>query len=887
MSLRSGNIPSLVQGVSQQPAALRLPTQLDLQENCHSSVVEGLIRRPPTEHIAKVSDSAITDAFHHTINRDLTERYNVIATTSGIQVFDLDGVAKTVNYVDTDVVMAYDKAATHTSATYRISAAPGETAIDFTVSGITTATVKLQLSADDVNWSDADTRTTDGTTTGISISSNLYMRVNISAYTSGSITAKATYKNVRYLYCDSPKSELRAATIADFTFLVNSTKTVTMKKAVATKSPTRNPEALIFVRAGNYGSNYLVYVNSVQKASYTTSTTDVTDISTNNIALELYNDLVAAGFNTGGWSVSIAGSVVYLTNVQGTDFNVQVYDSQGGSSLKVFKDLTTTFTDLPVKAVDGFQIGVDANPDTLAGQYFLKATGMQAGGTFVDCSWQETVAKGLEISFDENTMPHSLIREADGTFTFEPVAWADRVVGDDTTNSLPSFVDTTIEDVFFYKNRLGFLADEFFVLSETGEYFNFWRTTVTQLLDTDPIDSRAVHTKVSILKHAVPFNTDLILFSDQTQFKIPGDVALTPKTVRCDPAAEFEGNLTTKPVNVGKSLYFVFNREGYAGLKDLYLSESVVNQMDATDLTGHVPAYIPSGVFSMTASTVAEVAVLLTDGDPSAAYVYKTAFKPGTTQKIQEAWYRWPMGDEDTTVVLSARFIESILYLLVQRDSKVYLEKMILQPSRVDTGSTYVTHLDRRFDQSILTVAEVGPSYDIETNTTLFPNLPYPPDDNTVITTKAGQVLQIEDSDADSLSVLGDYSEATVWIGQKYTSRARTSTIYVRKQTLTGGMTIDEAGRLQLLRGYLNYANTGYFKVSVTPEGRDTSDSIFTGQVVGDVELGIISLQSGRFSFGILSKNDRVIIEISSDSILPFSLSSMEWEGNYVKRSGG
>ncbi len=884
MSLRSGNIPSLVQGVSQQPAALRLPTQLDLQENCHSSVVEGLIRRPPTEHRAKISDTALEGAFTHVINRDTTERYHVIVNNAGIKVFDLDGEEKTVSYDDTTWVMLTDAAAVVNGSSILLSPAPGETSLDITITGITTATVKLQLSVDNSAWVDAGTYAVNGTDTGVAIGSNLYARVIVSAYTSGSISASLTYKTISYLVCDAPKTELEAVTIADFTFLLNTTAIPALKSDL---SSARDPEGLVFVKAGQYGSTYKVYINGVEKASYTTSNTDVTTLATEKIADELWDDLVANGFNTGDWTSTLEGSVIHIVNVAGTDFTLQVADSQGGASLKAFKDLTTKFTELPAIAPNGFIIQIDANPDTLAGAYYLEAVSTQASETFGEVSWQESVAPGISTTIDKNTMPHALIRQEDGTFLFRPIEWTDRIVGDDTSNSEPSFIGSPILDIFFYKNRIGLLADEFFIFSETGEYFNFWRTTVTQLLDTDPIDSRAVNVKVSILKHAVPFNTDLILFSDQTQFKIPGDVALTPKTVRCDPAAEFEGNMLTKPVNSGKSIYFVFNREGFAGLKDLFLAENVTNVMDASDLTAHVPAYIPAGVFSMSSSTLDGVTAILTDGDPSAIYIYKTAYKEGTDDKIQAAWYRWPMGDDETTIVLSAKFIESTLHLMIQRDNKVYQERMLLQPSRKDTGSTYVTHLDRRFDETILTVEEVGPSYDIGTNTTLFPNLPYPPDDNTMVVTKDGQSLIIDDYDADSIAVLGDHSEDEVWIGQKYTSRARPSTIFVRKQTSNGGVTIDEASRLQLLRGYLNYANTGYFKISVTPEGRPVSDYIFTGQIVGDMTLGIVSLQSGKKSFGIFSKNDRVTIEFSSDSFLPFSITSMEWEGNYTKRSGG
>jgi hypothetical protein len=308
--------------------------------------------------------------------------------------------------------------------------------------------------------------------------------------------------------------------------------------------------------------------------------------------------------------------------------------------------------------------------------------------------------------------------------------------------------------------------------------------------------------------------------------------------------------------------------------------------MDAEDLTAHVPSYIPAGVFRMSISTLEGVTVLLTDGDPTSIYVYKTAFNPNDNKKVQSAWFKWPMGAAGTKV-LDAGFIESSLYILIQRpDGKVYQERMKLQPASVDPGVDYVTCLDRRFDDAFPGVTQ---TYFIGTNSTQIDILPYPPDSNTVVVSKTGVQPNILSMDSNTIEVSGDYSVTPLWVGQRYTSRFQPSTIYVRKQSASGGIVIDEASRLQLLRGYLNYNNSGYFKVSVTPEGRDTSSYIFTGRLVGDAgnPLGEVALRSGRFSFAILSKNDRVILEISSSEILPFRLTSLEWEGNYTKRSGG
>ena len=53
----------------------------------------------------------------------------------------------------------------------------------------------------------------------------------------------------------------------------------------------------------------------------------------------------------------------------------------------------------------------------------------------------------------------------ENTFYYGPTqtnarnGWAGRLAGDDNTNPFPSFVGHTINDIFFFKNRLGILTD--------------------------------------------------------------------------------------------------------------------------------------------------------------------------------------------------------------------------------------------------------------------------------------------------------------------------------------------------------------------------------------------------------------------------------------------
>jgi hypothetical protein len=101
--LVSRAIPALYGGVSQQPDTQRSPIQLAEMINSWSTVVDGIGKRPPSEHVAQLSEAQLESAFMHLINRDLVERYVVAITDGDIEVYDLDGTQRVVAF-------PYDKA---------------------------------------------------------------------------------------------------------------------------------------------------------------------------------------------------------------------------------------------------------------------------------------------------------------------------------------------------------------------------------------------------------------------------------------------------------------------------------------------------------------------------------------------------------------------------------------------------------------------------------------------------------------------------------------------------------------------------------------------------------------------------------------------------------
>ncbi len=895
MSLISETVPNLINGVSQQPAALRLSSQAELMTNCFPSVVLGLGKRPPTSNITKLFSGTLADAFMHTINRDSTERYIVIITDGVLKVFDaITGAAQTVNFgahVETSL-RAVTSTTIGAQATVAIAGATGH--INFTTTGTFVATISYESSALG-NFTDTVLL---GTRTGphdtdFSITNGHAVRARVSAYTSGSITTTMGWNDTSYITGAAPSDDIRAVTVNDHTFIVNAGKTVAMFDAEVSVSPSSTAGALVFVKQISFNVQYDIEINGVNVATYTAGASGaiLTTTAASNLLADLNTSLPS------GWTFALEANTISIIKDDGTSFEIKVIDSQGDTHLLIAKDTVQKFTDLPTTAPTGFIVEVIGDNTSNFDNYFVKFVPNNEDAAFDKGQWFETVKPGIAWEIDPKTMPHILRRNSDGTFTFLSQSWGKRNVGDLDSAPTPSFVDQTIEDVFFFKNRFAVLSDENVILTEHGKFFNFFKTSVVAFLDTDPIDVGSNHTKVSLLKFAVAFNKKLLLFSDLTQFVLTGGDILTQETVSIDVTTEYPSTLKARPIGVGRTVFFPVKKgDSWSGMREYQvLLGTETNAEDAADITAHVPKFLPSGVYKLATAVNENMLAALTTGSPTAMHPYKY-FWSGES-KLQSAWLTWTFND---TTLLNVDFIDSKMFIIFQRSDGVYLESMDISEGLVDpdmehinTSSQYLTHLDRRIDDTQLTSA----TYDAVTDQTTL-TLPY--DLNTGATyqviTRAydeannvpGEILQgLQTSGDDQLLLDGDQTAVKFWVGETYEQRFQFSTLNIKEKTRAGAEAVIKAGRLQLKTMKLAYAGTGYFNVEVKHQHID-DPSVYeaTGNVLGvSADLDTPTIADGDFLFPILSKNDEVTIDLVNDTHLPARWISAEWEAFFHARS--
>jgi len=710
-----------------------------------------------------------------------------------------------------------------------------------------------------------------------------------------------------YLNTSNPRSVMKTVTIADFTFVVNTSIAAAMDSTLSGGTGTK---AIIFINQATADTTYSVTIDGV---TVTDNTSGDSTLSTDTIAADL-----KSGLDSGlsGFTIARNGPVLYVRKNDNSNFSIDGSDTQGDTKMTIIKDSVQRFTDLPTVSPNGYVVEIKGDDDTNFDNYYVKFV-TNNGGAFEEGQWEETVEAGIPFKFNYATMPHVLIRQADGNFRFARVdgdtytasgvsftlpKWGERTVGDVISAPDPSFIGNKINNVFFFRNRLGFLAGDNVILSRVSEFFNFFPETVVSVLDNEPIDVAASHTKVAILKSAVTMGEKLILFSEQTQFVLTSSADnLTPKTANVIVVTEFESSAAAQPVGSGSSIYFLTQKGSFAGIRE-YILQGESQIRDAANVTIHVPRLIPSNVFKMAVSTNQDILVVLGSDNANKLYVYRWLYGEGG-QKALSAWFTYSINTNRS--ILNVDFIGTDLFAVIEEANKVTLEKIPFETEFREPNASFQYHLDHKVTEA---TTGVSVSYSSGTGLSTF-TVPYRLRANMNIvgrylgsgetstfvdaqgntkTLTSGQVLSTSnatDGSTSTITAIGDYRNSKFIIGEPYEMHYRFS-----KQRLTeqGAGSPEYVGaRLQLHHFYIKYEDAGFFKVEVTPENRDTSTHKFTGRLLGaaSAAIGQINLDTGTFKVPIMSKSDRVDIDIKNDTFLPTRLASAEYEGTFHIRS--
>ena len=825
-SVVSQSIPNFLNGMSQQTPTQRGINQGEDQINLQNGLVDGLSKRPPLDFVKTIDSSNIysNKTKFWQIQRDADNQYIVALYNGGVKVFDLDGNEKTVT---------------------------------------------IQ---------------------------------------SGS----------SYLTSTNPRENFKLVNIADFTFLANTGITVA---ADSTTSAAKVEEFLIVCKLTNYGREYKVALkhpsmaqelevvfqlpsgNDASTDSKFRDTNKITDIllfgqssthwdsNANGIGFNVRRTDTNASVSTTQGLANYSGftshftfeafdSVIYgKPTDNNANYTISSSDGSGNTAMYAVRDEIQDFSKLPFYGKTGVILKITGEEGDTLSDYYVKFSGNSG-------VWNETIAPATSVGLDNSTMPHALVNNNDGTFTFKELDYTDRKCGDIETNANPTFVGKKINNLTFYKNRLGILSGENLVLTENASFFNYFSTTSTQVLDTDPIDIAASGTQVNTLKNSVGFNESLLLFSDTAQYKLDSSgETISPTTAMLNEVSSFEHDDKVSPVSAGKFAYFAQARTNNTAIREYFADDDTLTN-DGMDITVSVGNLIPTNCYQIISNTTEDNLIFLTSdtGDSQTApysgtvsttnantmYIYKYFFDGG--EKVQNAWSKWTFTG---VKIIGGMSLESFIYLLVSEGTTTKLVKIDLRNLK-DTTIGHGVYIDLK--------TSVTGTYSATTDLTTFTS-PYGAKTGLIAVDRTnGNNYTATNTSGSTYTIVGNHT--ALYIGVPYESKYRMSTQFVRENTGRGLVAVT-SGRYQIRNISFNFENSGFFQVEVTPNNRDTSTAIMNGYVIGTATsiVGQPAIATGTLRVPVQCQNTEFTLDIKSSSHLPMYIAGAEVEGYYHNRA--
>ena len=256
---------------------------------------------------------------------------------------------------------------------------------------------------------------------------------------------------------------------------------------------------------------------------------------------------------------------------------------------------------------------------------------------FNSLTWKECGSYGSITSIEN--MPLEL--KYDGTITVNSVPFEGRIAGDDENNPYPTFIKEGISGLGTFMGRLVLLSSSTVCLGASKYPTRFMRSTVTNIIDSDPVEVSVGTISAASFEYCVQFNKDLVVFASTHQAVIPtGNNALTPTTAMLVLTSEQSIDTTAKPCVVGKTLMYSSPlSDKYFGIGELTPSEYTSSIYTPQNLTDHIPHYLEGRCRHIVSGGSINVSLMTGTAQPKKIYVHEY-FWSGSERQLM-SWHEW------------------------------------------------------------------------------------------------------------------------------------------------------------------------------------------------------------------------------------------------------
>ena len=715
------------------------------------------------------------------------------------------------------------------------------------------------------------------------------------------VAATVTNSGTGYL-TGSTANDYDVLTVQDTTVITNKTVAITAQAA-----PTFNANRVgsARIKAITPNTTYTVTITkggTTHTATVTTPDSPKVDVVLTALRTASVSDShTYAHTNAASGLAGISGITVTQldTSLEFSGDATFTITGKGGPDnerLETYQNQVSVVSKLPTRSLHHRVVKI-LNTDSADDTYYSRF--IADDGVSGEGYWEEYIAPDVSPGLTAATMPHKLVNTGTNAFTFAPITWTDRLVGDDTTNSHPSFVGKKIQQAFFASNRLGFLTLDNVSLSQSGEFYNFYHASAMTQIASDPVDLSCSSIRPTLLTGVLPTAQGLILFSKNQQFLMyaPNGI-FTPTSTIIRGISNYEMDINIDPIDNGTDIIFLSKTPGYTRIFNMRTKGQEMNPT-VLDIGRVVSEYVPDTITDLLASP--QNSFLAMWGTTiSDVYFYRT-YSDGQ-RDLMQSWFKWQLPGLVQTLAVDSDVLYAVTmqggqYTLISASLNQTPEESILVNSLGQKMNPcidlYATASSVSYDNTtdplnpfskcyipfnnvsalspVLVIGSAesdltNPTY-VESGFTITP---------TVATDGGGAYFKVPFKNLTSVA-------SKVIVGFKYTYDITLPTIYFSNDP--NGTRSDYTASLTIARVKISTGLSGVLGFKLNRKG--TSDYTDVSPVpsanfylANDVPLEDESVAN----IPIHQKNTNFTLKAFSDSPFPVSLNSMMWEGYYSPR---
>ena len=569
------------------------------------------------------------------------------------------------------------------------------------------------------------------------------------------------------------------------------------------------------------------------------------------------------------------GTGIYLSSTN--PFSVEVVEED---LMRCFQTSVNDVQNLPNQCKNGYIVKIANSRMSDEDDYYLRFDGENDRDGVG--SWSECAKAGIAKTL--TNMPLVIQRTAATTFTVKQFTYADRSVGDDTTNPMPSFVGGRINKVLFFRNRLALLSGENVITSRPGtlgtpDFFNETALTVSA---ADPIDISAASMFPSELFDGIEINTGLLVFSTNQQFLLSSDdTVLNPDTAKLRSISTFNYNETISPISLGTTVAYVDNSGKFSRFNEM-ANVSREGEPSVVEVSKVVPTLLPKDIDLLTNSRENSIVLLgKTDSDTVFGYKYFQV----SEKRQQAAWFKWKFNNP-----LIYHFIINDEYFFL--DSDYYLQSIKLVQTENDPSTSinnvdFLLHVDNHTTVS-------GGNFDSATNTTTFSGVGWlntvtSPNHELVVIDEGGTPAPTNDQgryakatvSGTSFTVPGNWQGVTLTIGYLYPYEVKFPKFYPTKQSGQGTVA-DVNSSLVLHRLKVHFGKIGLYETTLERVGKNDYTEVYESPIMDIYNASRAPyLEEHIQTVPVYEKNTNVDVILRSSHPAPATLRALSWEGDY------